>query len=160
MPYLRIMTYLLKTIFFLSLSTKLLGQNITGEWMGEIYLKRSSGEYSIFFPVYFEIRHDSITNAITGVSTTKSYDTVIVDCLIEGAYDPQKNVYTLLETKAVTSNKETVLSLPVLNRFKMAYEYERKKEWVLSGSCECINPLANPLCYQKLKIILRRYKGK
>ena len=154
------MAYLLKTIFFLLLSTKLFCQNITGEWIGEIYLKDSKGEYSIFFPVYFKIQHDSITNTITGANTTKSFDTVIVDCLIEGSYDPQKNAYTLLETKPVSSNKERALSLPVLNRFKIAYEYDKKKEWVLSGSCECVNPLINPLCYQKLKIILRRYKEK
>jgi hypothetical protein len=149
------MAGLLKTFFFLFLSTKLICQNITGEWIGQIYLLDKNGKYSILFPIHFEIKHDSSTNIISGTNTTKSFDTVVVDCKIEGEYNPIKSLFTILETKVLSSNNPKALNLPVLNRFKVTYQREEEN---LSGTCECVNPVVNPLCYQKLKVILKRYK--
>ena len=145
---------------FLFFSAKLYCQNISGEWVGEIFLK-SKGQYLIYFPIYFEIKHDTITNKIIGASSTKSFDTLLADCEIQGEYKPNRKLYIIDETKTIYNNlkskspKDSIVA-SVLNRFRL--KVDTKDKDVLSGTCDCINFTSNLLCKQDLKIRLSKYK--
>ena len=163
MPYLRVMAFLSRFLLFtfLFFSTNLYCQDISGEWIGEIYMKDKKGEYLIYFPVYFEIKYDSITKKISGANSTKSFDTVLSDCSIDGGYNGQTKIYILNEIATIYSNlkplnKKDSIEKGVLNRFIVKHESTPEEQ--LRGTCECKNPHDHPLCLKDLKIVLRRYK--
>jgi len=148
----------MKNIFFITclfFSGNLLAQNINGAWLGEIYMKNKEGKYTLLFPVSFDLSTDSITKKITGVSTTKSFDTLVSECLVTCNYNSEKEIYTITETKTTYANKlKDGLPFNVLNRFYVSIS---KNSEALMGTVDCITPEHSPLCHEKLKIELRRF---
>src|SRR6188768_2133810 len=96
--------------FLLFFAIQSFSQDISGEWVGGIYLKDKNGEYKIYFPVHFAISFDTLTGNMKGTNTTKSFDTVIVDCNIRGVYDQKKQQYTINETEAIKSSNNKTLA--------------------------------------------------
>jgi len=145
-------------LFLLFFAIQSFSQDIGGEWLGEVYMKNKKGEYIVYIRVYFEINHDTVTNQITGANVTKSGDTVSVDCTIEGVYDVKRKVYSLIESKAIDATPKKALQWAVLNIFNVTLS--KIPEEILEGTCKCIDPIKHPLCFEDLKVSLRRYKDK
>jgi hypothetical protein len=143
-------------LFLFFCSGQLFSQDISGEWLGQIYKLDKDGNYQIYFPLHLTVKYDSLTGTIIGTSTTKSFDTVIVDCNIKGVFDKRKHCFIINETEAIKSNVEKSLKYTELNRFIITSPGNSFD--ILSGKCECITPAKNPLCNGSLQVTLRRLK--
>jgi hypothetical protein len=144
------------TAFLMLFSFLTFAQNINGIWSGTVYAQDKKGKDIFRFAIGIDISYDSVSNKVKDFSRTLSFDTVIAECKIKGKYNKKKEFFDIRETETISTNIPMDKPSSVLNRFKIKFEKTNQSE-IITGKCFCTKDPIDYLCWQRMKIELKRY---